>query len=61
MGGDHGPPVVVPAALRAISENEGVSLVLVGDRDIIQRELSRQGASDKAEVLNVFHQDRQAC
>ncbi|MDH3317451.1 MAG: phosphate acyltransferase PlsX [Gammaproteobacteria bacterium] len=50
MGGDHGPPVVVPASLKAVSENESVSLILVGDRDVIERERSRYGASDHPRV-----------
>ena len=27
MGGDHGPPVVIPAALNALSETAGLRLV----------------------------------
>ena len=50
MGGDHGPSVVVPAALRAVAENESLSLILVGDQDTIERELSRQGAGEPARV-----------
>ncbi len=50
MGGDHGPSVVVPAALGAVSENEHVSLILVGDRDTIQRELSRHGSKDHPRI-----------
>lgn len=40
MGGDHGPVITVPAALRAIGKG-GVSIVLVGDRAAIQAELDR--------------------
>ncbi len=32
MGGDHGPAVVVPAALEILGRHQDVSLVLVGDR-----------------------------
>ena len=38
MGGDHGPAVTVPAALKAI-EKDGVSISLVGDRAAIQTQL----------------------
>ncbi|MFV0421448.1 phosphate acyltransferase PlsX [Oleidesulfovibrio sp.] len=40
MGGDSGPSVVVPGALRAAREN-GLKLILVGDRDAISAELNR--------------------
>ncbi len=32
MSGDHGPAVVVAAALRAVNENEALSLILVGNQ-----------------------------
>lgn len=32
MSGDHGPAVVVAAALRAVDENEALSLILVGNQ-----------------------------
>ncbi len=38
MGGDHGPPVTVPAALKAIG-NGGVAVALVGDPTAIEAEL----------------------
>jgi glycerol-3-phosphate acyltransferase PlsX len=37
MGGDHGPDVVVPAALEILGRYADVSLVLVGDRDELER------------------------
>jgi glycerol-3-phosphate acyltransferase PlsX len=40
MGGDHGPSVTVPAALRAVSEG-GVAIALVGDAEAIQAELDK--------------------
>ena len=42
MGGDHGPTVVVPAALSVMAENRDIALILVGDRDAIHRELRRE-------------------
>jgi len=33
MGGDHGPAVTVPAALRALERHPSLSLLLVGDQD----------------------------
>ena len=54
MGGDHGPPVVVPAALRVVAEDESVNLILVGDQGIVERELSRHGVT-KHERISIRH------
>ncbi len=40
MGGDHGPVVTVPAALKAIGAG-GVAVALVGDTNAIQTELDK--------------------
>ena len=40
MGGDHGPAVVVEGAVMAAREL-GISVVLVGDKAVIEQELSR--------------------
>ncbi|MGA0275846.1 MAG: phosphate acyltransferase PlsX [Dehalococcoidia bacterium] len=40
MGGDHGPVVTVPAALKAIGEG-GVAIALVGDAETIKAELDK--------------------
>ena len=50
MGGDRGPSVVVEGAVHFFREcrrqmTEGVSLILVGDRDILSRMLSRAGGA----------------
>lgn len=39
MGGDHGPQVVVPAALRYLADNPHVDLILVGDESRITSHL----------------------
>jgi glycerol-3-phosphate acyltransferase PlsX len=39
MGGDHGPAVVVPAALDSLAKNDALRLVLVGDTSILQEHL----------------------
>lgn len=36
MGGDHGPQVVVPAAIKILSEMDDVSLILIGDQDLLR-------------------------
>ncbi len=43
MGGDHGPAVVVEGAATAVREF-GASIILVGDRDAIEREVARLDA-----------------
>ena len=45
MGGDHGPVVTVPAALQALRDNSRLKLVLVGQEEEIQRQLSASGSS----------------
>jgi glycerol-3-phosphate acyltransferase PlsX len=45
MGGDHGIPVTVPAALDFLEREADVSIILVGLVDDIERELRRRGAS----------------
>ena len=42
MGGDHGPDVVIPAALDCIEHNPLLSLILVGDEVALR---SRLGAA----------------
>ena len=32
MGGDHGPSVIVPAALRSLEIHPGLELILVGKK-----------------------------
>jgi glycerol-3-phosphate acyltransferase PlsX len=46
MGGDHGPDVVVPAALRVLQRQRDLALVLVGDRKIIDATLQRLDAGE---------------
>lgn len=45
MGGDHGPVVTVPAALRSLARHPSLSLVLVGDETAIRAELVRCGGA----------------
>jgi len=44
MGGDHGPDVVVPAALAVLARQPQLSLILVGDEAAIQQHLDRDAA-----------------
>ncbi|OGD24542.1 MAG: hypothetical protein A2Y56_13050 [Candidatus Aminicenantes bacterium RBG_13_63_10] len=45
MGGDYGPAVTVEGALEAVREF-GLEVVLVGERDVINRELERLGSPE---------------
>ena len=40
MGGDFGPSVVVPSAVHVLKENRDLKIILVGDKDRIQKELA---------------------
>ncbi len=54
MGGDHGASVVVPAALQALAEHPDLALILVGDEQVLERELSANGVDNDAR-LRVHH------
>lgn len=51
MGGDHGPEVVIPAAISALERHPDVNLVLVGDTDAIQAQLEKHRVADDARLL----------
>jgi glycerol-3-phosphate acyltransferase PlsX len=42
MGGDHGPPVVIPAALQVLAKYDFLRLILVGDQDALRQEITQQ-------------------
>lgn len=46
MGGDFGPPIIIPAALSVLATEEDISIVLVGQDDSIHKELARHKALD---------------
>jgi glycerol-3-phosphate acyltransferase PlsX len=50
MGGDHGPPVTVPACLDFLAAHPGFELLLVGLPEPIHRELARAHAVGRAGV-----------
>lgn len=54
MGGDHGPQVVIPAAISALEKHPDVNLVLVGDTDAIQAQLEKHRVADDAR-LQIHH------
>jgi len=45
MGGDYGPEVTVPAALRYLESNPAAKIILVGRREVIEAELNRRSVS----------------
>jgi len=47
MGGDHGPPVTVPACLDFLATHPEAELLLVGLPEPLQRELARARAQDR--------------
>ncbi|HSE00593.1 MAG TPA: phosphate acyltransferase PlsX [Burkholderiales bacterium] len=50
MGGDHGAHVTVPAALSVVRGDQAASVILVGRRDVIERELIRHNPVTNARV-----------
>ncbi len=52
MGGDHGPSVTVPAAIRFLAEHPAAHLALVGQEDVLRPLL---GAEAKNPRLRVVH------
>jgi glycerol-3-phosphate acyltransferase PlsX len=58
MGGDHGPPVIVPAAIRVLEGQAELRLILVGDRGTLEREIAHH-SPDHADRLSVVHASQQ--
>lgn len=58
MGGDHGPRVIIPAALRILAEQKDLELILVGDQQVLMRELQHQHA-DLGNRLTIQHASQQ--
>lgn len=54
MGGDHGPDVVLAAALRVLKKRDDLDLLLVGDQATIESKLARLGNPDRRR-LQVQH------
>ena len=54
MGGDHGPHVTIPAALKALEADSELNIVLVGLSDAIEAELKARKAKPNAR-LRIHH------
>jgi len=50
MGGDFGPGVVVPAALKALSESPELKIILVGDQDEVKQQLASHNATEGGKI-----------
>ena len=50
MGGDHGPPVTVPASLDFLAQDRESKLLLVGLREPLERELARADPALRARI-----------
>lgn len=55
MGGDKGPEVTVPAALKALDENPELRLILVGDQEELQRTITMHSSDWDRSRLTVQH------
>jgi glycerol-3-phosphate acyltransferase PlsX len=53
MGGDHGPPVTVPACLDFLASNPQAQLLLVGLKEPVERELARAHSPEKQRITVV--------
>lgn len=47
MGGDHGPSVIVPAALQVLESYPNLHLILVGDTDVLRQSISLHKSIDQ--------------
>lgn len=57
MGGDHGPPVILSAAVKAIQFHPNVHFALCGDETVIENGLSSLTSQERARV-SVYHCDQ---
>jgi len=51
MGGDFGPDVIVPSALRAIAEDEDLTIILVGDETVLNTALAQVKATGNDRLM----------
>jgi phosphate acyltransferase len=52
MGGDHGPSVTVPAAIRFSADHPAASLILVGKEEALRPLLSGQEGNPRIRIVN---------
>lgn len=58
MGGDHGPSVVIPAAIQVLSENSNLYIILVGEEEALNNQLAllNQQSNSRIEVQHASQQ-----
>ncbi len=62
MGGDHGPSVVVPAALQILAESPQLHIILVGDESALNTELAAHKQSTSVAIaarVSIQHASQQ--
>jgi len=59
MGGDHGPEIIVPAAVYALGAHSNLKLVLVGDKEILEALITRHASTTIKQRLLVQHASEQ--
>ncbi len=52
MGGDHGPSVTVPAALRFLAEHPAAHLLLVGQEDVLRPLLGNHAEDNRLKLVH---------
>ena len=57
MGGDFGPPVTVPAAIKVLTSIRDVHITLVGVQDAIEREVNKQ-KNAPLDRIRIVHTDQ---
>ena len=58
MGGDHGPDVVIPAAIRALEKHPSIKLILVGDETVLSAKLKEHHVENDSRFI-IHHASQQ--
>jgi len=58
MGGDHGPDIIIPAAVSALKRHPNVKLILVGDEEVLKAKLQTHQLENETR-LEIHHASQQ--
>lgn len=58
MGGDHGPDIIIPAAVSALKRHPNVKLILVGDENVLKAKLQTHQLENETR-LEIHHASQQ--
>ena len=58
MGGDHGPDIIIPAAVSALKRHPNVKLILVGDEKVLKAKLQTHQLENETR-LEIHHASQQ--